>query len=345
MTGFSDDSAQEVGAPPPVNTFLVGEIGVSTVRLAFVAGTVDIGVCSLRKYRSYEFDSAFGAISAYLQEIGVVRVDAASLSVAGPVDGDQARLTNADWRIDARDLADALGARRVNLCNDFAAVAASLPHLGPANLDHVAGPALNGQEKARKRCMGVIGVSWGLGSAGLVIDGAQSTLIASEGGHASFAPQGELQGQVWKAIERRHGRVSYEKVLSDRGLQILHEAVQTVAGIQSARLSAAEITARAIEGRDWACVETAKLFTDILGAYAGDFALMLAATSGVYLCGESLIALAPILGKGGFRAAFEAKAPLQDYMSPIPTPLITHEAPGLIGLAAELRHQHGSASP
>ena len=320
---------------------LVGDIGANVVRFGLtpLGGDGPPTVSYRQDFFAYDFANAREAISAYLRSVDVPVV-AAAFAVAGLIEGDRARLTNSDWAISGAEIAKAVNLGEVCLLNECAAAALSLPHLSATDIEWIGGPRVNASASEGRRTFGVISLAAGLGVAGLIVEGGRSVAIASEGGHASFAPTGELQTTIWKSIEKLHGRVSYEKVLSERGLQILHSALQRVSGVPNDPLSAAEIVRLADGGADWICVETIRLFCDVLGAFAGDVALLLGASEGLYLTGELMRPLGRTLRSGSFRRCFEEKTPLKPYLQIIPTPLVKHLSPGLIGLAARMRDNH-----
>ena len=107
----------------------------------------------------------------------------------------------------------------------------------------------------------------------------------------------------------------------------------SVAGHAAAPLSDSEITARALAGSDAACVKVLELFCAMLGTVAGNVAITLGAGGGVYLIGGILPRFADAFAGSGFRARFESKGRFTDYMKAIPTFLVTHENPAMLGLA------------
>ncbi|HEY2135586.1 MAG TPA: glucokinase, partial [Xanthobacteraceae bacterium] len=73
------------------------------------------------------------AIRRYLGKTGL-RPQSAVLAVAGPVDGDDIRLTNRPWRFNLRQVGERFGIARVHAINDFEAVAHALAVLRPDEL-------------------------------------------------------------------------------------------------------------------------------------------------------------------------------------------------------------------
>lgn len=250
------------------------------------------------------------------------RVDAAAFGAAGPIGPDGSiRLTNAGFRLDAAALARAAGLSRVLLVNDFHAIAAAIPHLPPASLD----PCGGGTAVAGEPVV-VLGPGTGLGTA----IGAQAPhgwhVIQGDGGHADLAPVDDEELEIWQQLRRAHGRVSAETVLSGPGLERLYAA------ISGKSLAAAEIDAAAWRG-DPDAVRTHALFTRWLGRVAGNLALVAGARGGVYLAGGILPRWGARFDVATFRRAFEDKGQYGEWLRAIPSFLIRHPHPGLLGLA------------
>ncbi|WP_327046018.1 glucokinase [Microbispora sp. NBC_01189] len=267
------------------------------------------------------------AVAAYLAEhAGGVRPGAACLAIAGPVDRDRYRLTNAGWSGSVTDL----GIPRTVLLNDFEALAISLPHLAGGDLVSLGGPPSPppGLTKA------VLGPGTGLGVAGLVPVREGWLPVAGEGGHVAVPVVTDLEMEIVRAL--RAGGLPYvdaEHLLSGTGLPRLHHGLALVRGVAPGARTAAQITS----SDDPLCVETVEVFLALLGGFAGGVALTFGARGGVYLGGGVLPRLAARIPGSAFRARFETTAPaLTDYAAAIPTPLIVAEQPALTGAAAWL---------
>lgn len=266
------------------------------------------------------------AVAAYLADnAGGVRPGAACLAIAGPVDKDRYRLTNAGWSGSVRDL----DIPRTVLLNDFEALAISLPHLAGDDLMPLGGPPpLAGLPKA------VLGPGTGLGVAGLVPVRDGWLPVAGEGGHVAIPVVTDVEMEIVRAL-RADGLpyVDAEHLLSGSGLPRLHRGLALVRGVTPRTLTAAQITA----SDDPLCAETVEVFLALLGGFAGGVALTFGARGGVYLGGGVLPRLAPRIAGSAFRARFETTAPaLSDYAAAIATSLIIAEQPALTGAAAWL---------
>jgi glucokinase len=252
------------------------------------------------------------------------------VAIAGPVAGEVVGPTNLPrWRFRPPDLTSVLGFSRLDVINDFEAVAQALPYLGPTETTLIGGV----ETGARGGNVAVLGPGTGLGVGALVRAGTRWAAVPSEGGHAEIgAPVGEW-ARAHEAIRRDVGRVSGETVLSGPGLERIDGVLRHLSG-HSERLPAAEIGARALAATDPIAVEAVRLFFDYLARFSGDVALMFAAKGGVFLYGGVVQKLATLMDEERFRTAFEAKSPLEPFLEKISIRLIKSPAPGLTGCAA-----------
>ncbi|GII03682.1 glucokinase [Planobispora takensis] len=274
------------------------------------------------------------AVAAYLADhAGGVRPGAACVAIAGPIDGDRYRLTNAGWSGSVRDL----GIEHVELLNDFEALAASLPHLAGDDLVSLGGPEPGYGVKA------VLGPGTGMGVAGLVPAAEGWVPIPCEGGHVTAPVLDERDHQVVRAL-RAEGmdHVVAEHLLSGPGLSRLHRALALVNGVDAPQLPPADIVARM---DDSLCAETVEVFCGMLGTFAGNVALTLGARGGVYLGGGVLPRIVERVRTSDFRRRFEATPTLGDYLAGIATTLIVAPQPALTGAAAWLNQRLAGASP
>jgi glucokinase len=271
------------------------------------------------------------AVKAYLagpaaQAVAPGQVRHAAIAIANPVEGDVVAMTNHHWSFSIAALKYELGLDTLAVVNDFTALAMALPHLGPQQWMQVGG----GQPRAGS-AIGLVGPGTGLGVGGLVPVDGRWVALASEGGHASFAPGDDLEIELMLALRREYGHVSAERLLSGAGLELIHRVLST-----SEPLPAAEITRRALDGSCFDCVRVVECFCAVLGSVAGNVALTLGATGGMYIGGGIVPRLRTLLAQSQFRARFETKGRLSDYVARIPTYLITEPYPAFFGVSAIL---------
>jgi glucokinase len=263
------------------------------------------------------------AVARYLEETGA-RPRAATLAVAGPIDGEEVALTNRTaWRFRRGDFARRFGFSQLRVVNDFEAIAWALPRLGAAETRPLGPP-----KAARPGVKLVLGPGTGLGVAALLPANGHWHVVASEGGHAAFGPQAADEVEVFARLRDECGAVSAETVLSGPGLLRLARALDPRAACHEPETIVASALAREPSAQ-----AAARLFVRLLGRFAGSLALTFKAIGGVYITGGVAGGLGPLLDEPQFRAAFEAHPPYQALLESIPTLLITCEEPGLIGCA------------
>jgi len=261
----------------------------------------------------------------------------AAFAVAGPVTGDAVTLTNLSWRFSVDGLRRALGLERLEVVNDFTAVALALPHLAAADRRAIGGA---GAVAVAEAPMAVLGPGSGLGVSGLIpLPGGGRMPLSGEGGHVTLAAADDRESEVLARLRRRFGPVSAERALSGPGLVNLYQALCDLAGREPAPLSPADITGAALSGACPRCREALELFAAFLGTVAGDLALTLGARGGVFIAGGIAPRLGDFLDRSAFRRRFEDKGPQRVYLAPIPSFLVTHPLPAFLGLGAMLSAQ------
>jgi glucokinase len=317
----------------PTTATLVGDFGGTHARLGLMFSLED-GPQEVQVFESRLFSGAEELIRTYVQETGAVLPEFAALAVASAVTGDQVTLTNSPWSFSRRRLMQALQLKRLVVINDFTALALSLTGLQAQDLTDLGGvPELDPLGPKA-----LIGAGTGLGVSGLLPNGQGGWVpIAGEGGHATVAPNGQLESAVVQALAREFGHVSAERVLSGPGLVNLYEAVCRVNGVRAVSMTPSEVLRLGENREDAACDQALECFCSFLGGAAGNLALTLGATGGIYIGGGIAPRLLSRLAGGGFRRAFEAKGRFSAYLQKIPTRVLdANPAHALRGAACAL---------
>jgi glucokinase len=305
---------------------VIGDIGGTNARFA-VAENGKYG--ELRHVEVSKYASLHDALTDYLNGLpGTKRPQAAALAIAGPVVGDTVGLTNLSWRFSIADLKQSLELSSLKVVNDFVAAAISVPYLPKQDLFTV-GPPFPEAEGT----IGVIGPGTGLGVGGLLPNAGQWLPWAGEGGHVSLPTVTPEEDAILQVLRARWGHVSAERVLSGAGLVNLYEALCAIDGVTPSALSPADVTDHAMRGTDPNCVKAFAHFCAMLGSVAGNLALTLGATGGIYVAGGILLRFKEAFAASPFRARFEDKGRLGSFVAKIPTHLILEESPALFGLA------------
>lgn len=311
---------------------LLSDIGGTNCRFALVA---DKGapLQRLGSIATAGVPDFAGAVGAVCRQAGM---QPASLLVcaAGPMRGRGVQLTNAAWTIDGPALAQALGLRQGLLLNDFEALALALPSLQPGWTR-----AIGGGDADTARPALVLGPGTGLGMACLAEADGRHLALASEAGHVDFAPAGEEEEAIWKLVRGARARITPETFLSGVGLARLHAARMAVQARAPYREPVggdepALLTRAALADPSSAEADTVRHFWQLVARFAGDCALMLFARGGVTLAGGILPRIDALLDESAFRAAFEAKEPMRDVLTPVPVRLLLRKEAVLHGMAA-----------
>jgi glucokinase len=240
-------------------------------------------------------------------------------------------MTNHPWSFSILALKARFGFDRLEVINDFTALALALPRLTPQDRLMVGGgAAVTGAP------IGVLGPGSGLGVSGLVASGSGWIALTGEGGHATMAPATDRESAVLDRMRRHFDHVSAERALSGPGLVNLYNTLAALDGVPAQGFTAAQITDLAIRAADQLCVETTTMFCAMLGTMAGNLALTLGARGGVYIGGGIVPRLGPTFVQSPFRQSFEAKGRFEAYLAAIPTFVVTHPLPAFLGCAALL---------
>ncbi len=291
-------------------------------------------------YPSADHGSLESAVLRFLDETGR-RTTKVVLAVAGPVLKGRARITNLPWVIDETRLRKTLKACAATLLNDVEAVAVALPFLRKQDL-----VCLRAGKPDRRGNRAVIAPGTGLGEAFLCWDGRQYRAFPSEGGHADFAPGDPLQDELIAFLRSRYGHVSYERVCSGIGIANLYRFLRDRGHATEPPWLAEElahaadpvpvIVEKALDPENPCdiCVRTLDLFASILGAEAGNAALKIMATGGVFLGGGIPPRVLPFLKNEAFTEAFLRKGRMRDLVGRVPVYVITNPVAALMGAAA-----------
>jgi glucokinase len=318
--------------------WLVGDIGATNLRFALAEpGGGGFLLSAERRFAVADHPGLEQAVKAYLASIAPRRPRCGALAVAGPVLGDPIEMTNTGWRWSTEALRNELGLDRLVCLNDVEAQALALPHLPPTVLRFVGGDHASAVAGAPRV---VVAPGSGLGVSALVMVDGHAHAIAGEGGHVTMAPETEFERAVYRALAERDRHVSWERVLSGPGIEAIHRESERIDGRKLSGADAAAIAKAA--PRDACAREAMATFGALLGAYAGDLALIFGARGGVFFGGGIVPAMVDTIAAGPLRLRFEAKGRFQDYLRAIPTAIIVHPNPGLIGAAARLASLRGN---
>lgn len=315
---------------------LAGDIGGTNTRLAFFEGTPDrLKAVHVEIFPSPEFSGPTEIVRKFLAG-REYPLDAACFGLPGAVVNGRVETTNLPWVVDANAMGADLGVSRIKLINDLLANAHGIALLEESDFV-ILNPGLPNTVGNRA----LISAGTGLGEAGLYADGCGGYHpFPSEGGHCDFAPRNELELDLLRYLLGRFEHVSYERVLSGPGLHNVYQFLRdTGRGTEPAWLAeqiahgdaSAAISKSAIEGTSEICVQALDIFVSLYGAEAGNLALKVLATGGVYVGGGIAPKIVRKLSSSTFMKAFSAKGRSGGLLKDIPVRVITNDKTALLG--------------
>jgi len=322
---------------------LAGDIGGTHTRIALFEETAGALVMALeRVYPSREHKGLDEILSLFLKNEHA-SIDLACFGVAGPVIHNQVSTPNLPWVVEALQLAHQIGIERIWLINDLMAHASGVDDLAPEDFI-----ALNKMDRSAGNAA-LIAAGTGLGEAGIYWDGARRWPFPCEGGHCDFAPRNNTEIALLEYLLRKFGRVSYERVISGQGLQNIYDFLRDSGKereppwlkqeLQSAPDSVALISQYGLQENASICRTALEIFVSVYGAEAGNLALKMMATGGLFVSGGIAAKIVPVLTTGEFLQAFVTKGRLQPVLETIPVRVIVNDRVGLVG-AARYAVQH-----
>ncbi|SDE02321.1 glucokinase [Kordiimonas lacus] len=312
---------------------VAADIGGTHSRLSLIARADrtarPLTVRKYHKYRNADYPDLDAILDDFLSGMNAKEISGASIASCGYFIGDDLIAANMPWRVSLADVRKKLGLAEVCAINDFVAVAYGTQYLNPADVLVLNRRAVRPERGA----VAVIGPGTGLGASVLIQGPASPAALNTEAGQASFAPETDLEIEIYKALRAKLGFVSVEHVLSGPGLLNLYQALATVSGRAAVLTTPEAISEAALGGKDKDAAETLALFCELLGSAAGNFALSYGARGGLYLAGGILPKIREFLIESRFMDRFTAKGDMRPFLEAIPVNLIEHGQLGVIGAA------------
>jgi glucokinase len=326
--------------PSATTLFLTGDIGGTKTNLALIAPETGPRQPLVEAtFPSNTYPNLETIVQEFLRQTGLA-VEYACFGVAGPVVNGRATITNLPWVMEEKQLAKSLPIRQVVLLNDLAAIANAIPFLTSADLYTInpGQPVANGP-------LAVVAPGTGLGEAFLLYDGTRYRAYASEGGHTDFAPSTPQQTELLRFLQTQYHHVSWERVCSGLGIPNLYAFLKTTGVAKEPDWLANELATTNDPTRiimrvaldetkqEPLCRATLDLFIALLGAEAGNMALKVLATGGVFLGGGIPPRLLGLFQESNFMAAFQQKGRFSTMLGQMPVHVILNTKAGLLGAA------------
>jgi glucokinase len=332
---------------------LAGDIGGTKTDLAVFDLDHDaITPTVQREFPSGAYPDLQSMVREFLGSLQVT-VDRACFAVAGPVVEGEAHVTNLPWVLRDHALARELGFNAVYLLNDLEAIAWAVPALDQTSLQ-----TLKPGDVIENGTIGVIAPGTGLGEAFLTWDGQRYRAHASEGGHADFAPTTPEQVGLLEYLWGSYAHVSYETVCSGIGIPHLYrylkqsgrftESADEAQQLHVARDETPVIVGAALRADNPSplCRAAVELFVSILAAEAGNLAVKVLATGGIYLAGGLPLHVLPLLHTGHFVEVFESKGRFSHLLADVPIHVVLRRTAlaGAARYALDVMKDEGQAS-
>lgn len=320
---------------------LLADIGGTNLRFAFLDDTT---LSPIQYYKTSDFKTLPDVLNICLQK-EKKNLSKMIFGVAGIVQNGQAKLTNADFKIDIKELEKKYPNTKILLVNDFV-----LQGYGILKTDKKELYPLTDQATEKTGSKLVLGAGTGLGSCFLIPDKNNDyTVLSSEAGHTSLSAITPNQQKILAEITKDESPVSFEDILSGCGLLRLYQAIlkinqqapdaswltereemKTSFNVKETNeadlfpLRPNEITALA-QKNDETALLTFWYFFEFLGIYASNLALTLKTTGGIYFVGNLLNQpiIRDLLSKSYMKKYFHYKGFFSSYLKEIPIFLVT----------------------
>ncbi len=319
---------------------LAGDVGGTKVHLAlyqFEGGRLQH--VADERFPARDFAGLEEVVRAFFTKYKHPDVTSAWFGVPGPVRNGRLKLTNLPWLLDARELSRSLDIDHIFLINDLEANGYGIAEL---TKDQVY--TLSPGDPSAVGNRGLVSAGTGLGEAVLMWNGKVHVPVASEGGHCDFAPRDDMEVSLLRYLQGRlGGRVSYERVVSGLGLQNVYAFLRDEQGMmESAELKErmehedpnAVIGELGEAGSDELCTRALHIFVSVYGAEAGNLALKVLATGGMFVGGGIAPKVLHKMRDGTFMHAFTDKGRLSDLLVQTPVHIILESRAALMGAAA-----------
>ena len=321
---------------------LAGDVGGTKTRLALFQ--LKNGVLERKQTDTYASSdhTGLGEVVQIFLDKYKAPVSKACFGVPGPIINGEARATNLPWDLNEGKIQRVLGIPAVKLVNDLVAAASAVTHLTSDDLLTLHKGKTQNTRNAEDAIIGILAPGTGLGQSFVHIKSGQYYVMASEGGHADFAPTNDIEIELLRYLKSKYGRVSYERVLSGPGLVNVYKFLRDTGFAQeppelSKRLRDEDpgrvITSAGKTGLYDICTRTLDIFASVLGAQAANLVLTVMATGGIYLGGGIPTVIYKKLAEGTTVASYLDKGRLSNIVKDTPLYVILDDHAALLGAA------------
>lgn len=311
---------------------VVVDLGGTNIR--FAVCELETGTLSkLKEFTCTEFTTLEAALAQYFATLPD-EVKHLCIGIACPVDGDQVVMTNLNWAFSQQALKDKFKLASLYVINDYTAISLAVPFL--SQKDKV---QIGGGEAQPDGVTAVFGPGTGLGVSHIAKLAGKWISLDGEGGHVSFTPNTREQADILFELQEQFGHVSAERILSGQGLLNLYQSICRLSGQQIEFKQPKDVSLAALDGSCDIARRSLHVFCQVMGGFAGNLALNMNCTGGVYIAGGIVPRFVDFFQTSEFRSFFEDKGRFKDTLAAIPTFVITNDNPGLLGAAVYLRQE------
>ena len=311
---------------------VVADVGGTNIRLA-VCDVKTGELSNIREFSCAEFLNLDAALVQYFLTLSG-EVKHLCVGIACPVDGDHIEMINLSWAFSKEALKAKLNLESLYVINDYTAISLAVPFVSEQQKVKI-----GGGEPVADAVTAVFGPGTGLGVSHIVKSEGKWVSLDGEGGHVSFAPNTREQADILLLLQEQFGHVSAERILAGQGLVNLYHSLCRLEGKQPEFHEPKQFSQAALESSCELALRSLTIFCQAMGGFAGNLALNLACTGGVYIAGGIVPRFIEFFKDSEFRSFFEEKGRFKNYLSSIPTYLITHDNPGLLGASVYLRQE------
>ncbi len=311
---------------------VVVDLGGTNIRLA-VCEPETGKLSELKEFACAQFATLEAALLQYFATLQG-EVKHLCIGIACPVDNDHVVMTNLSWEFSKQALKEQLKLESLYVINDYTAISLALPFLSSEEKIQI-----GGGEAQTDGVTAVFGPGTGLGVSHIIKPADKWISLDGEGGHVSFTANTREQADILFLLQEQFGHVSAERILSGQGLVNLYQSLCSLSEQQAKFEQPKEVSQAALNGSCAIAHRSLQVFCQVMGGFAGNLALNLNCTGGVYIAGGIVPRFVDFFQASEFRSFFEEKGRFQDYLAAIPTFVITHDNPGLLGASVYLRQE------
>lgn len=290
-----------------------------------------------KKYSTQDFSSFSEILSQFLQEEKIEGVKRLGISVPGPVLNGKSTPSRLGWSLDVEEYKSNFGFEIVTMLNDQEASAYGMALLQDADLEAVytSGHLENGN-------VAILAPGNGLGEAGYFFDGQYLRPFATEGGHSEFSPRTNVEVEFYQFLNNIYGIVSWENVLSQKGLFNIYRFLRDVKRHPEPEWLAErfsngnfteELYKAAVEDNVLICKIALDTFIEFLAREANNLTLKLKATGGLLIAGDIVQTILKYIDKNKFYEKYKISDKMEDMLKNIPIYIIKTDSTNINGAA------------